>query len=114
MENALNNLQENDVSFWQGRYSSLHQRLIDTNNQFDRALATFRRVNDFFSNALRINDVADVPALVTEAVVDVFEMEFGVFYPLDSEGSSWGTPTLCGISLPPHVLDSIVTAIEGA
>jgi len=111
MDAAVKELPDQDLAFWQSRYSTLQQRLIDTNNQFDKALASFRRVNQFFSNALHINDKGEVPELVTEAVVDVFEMEFGVFFLLGRDGLPCAAPVCFGVSLAPSVLETVATAI---
>jgi signal transduction histidine kinase/CheY-like chemotaxis protein len=68
------------------RYTALQQEVIDLKDRADLEFARFGRINSFHSKALQLNEVPEVPPVVAEAIVDIFEMEFGGLFMLDRMG----------------------------
>ncbi|WP_374692149.1 response regulator [Accumulibacter sp.] len=65
----------------------VQQQLIDARDRLDREVTRLTRMQAFFARALRLGgDDVFVPA-IAEAVVDIFEVEFGVCWPLDASGA---------------------------
>ena len=67
-------------------YAVIQQQLIDARDRLDRAVTRLTRMHEFNARALRLQTPETFPALVAEAVVDIFEVEFGIFWHLDDDG----------------------------
>ena len=68
-------------------YSVIQQQLIDARDRLDREVTRLKRMHAFNARALRLtNDAEFIPA-VAEAIVDIFEVEFGICWPLDDAGA---------------------------
>jgi PAS domain S-box-containing protein len=67
-------------------YSVLQQQIIDARDQLDREVARLTRMQAFNARVLRLeSDTEFVPA-IGEAIVDIFELEFGICWLLDDSG----------------------------
>ena len=62
------------------KYSSLQQELINTKDVIDQELVRYKRMNSFFSEAVRQNDLDQLLTLSSEAIVDIFEYQIGYVY----------------------------------
>jgi signal transduction histidine kinase/ActR/RegA family two-component response regulator len=91
----------------QSRYTALQQQLIDANNRLDLELARFGRINSFFSRALRLNHASEVPDLVTEAMLDIFETEFGILIGVDEAGVIQSPVSIIGAQIAPASLQKL-------
>ena len=67
------------------RFSVVEQELINTRNQLDRELERFTRIHKFNTQAIKARTDAAFAASVAEAIVDVFEVEFGGLWLADNE-----------------------------
>ena len=68
-------------------YSVLQQQLIDARDQLDREVARLTRMQAFNARALRLEDDAQFVPAIGEAIVNIFELEFGVCWLLDDAGA---------------------------
>jgi signal transduction histidine kinase len=99
--------EQDEFALMQSRNTALQQQLIDANNRLDLELARFGRINSFFSRALRLNPVSEVPDLVTEAMVDIFEMEFGILIGVDEAKGIQFPISIIGTQIAPATLQKI-------
>ena len=67
-------------------YSVLQQQLIDARDELDREVMRLTRMQVFNAQALRMADDAEFIQSVGEAIVDIFELEFGICWRLDESG----------------------------
>jgi PAS domain S-box-containing protein len=58
----------------------VHQQLIDTRNRLDRELARFGGIHDYNTFALGLKDAHNFAEATAEAIIDLFELEFGVVW----------------------------------
>ena len=91
----------------QSRYTALQQQLIDANNRLDLELARFGRINSFFSRALRLNHASEVPDLVTEAMLDIFETEFGILIDVGEAKVIQSPISIIGAQIAPATLQKL-------
>jgi len=69
------------------QFPVIQQQLIDARDRLDREVTRLTRMHTFNAHALRLeNDLDFVPA-VAEAIVDIFELEFGIVWMLDVAGN---------------------------
>ncbi|MEY5008997.1 MAG: hypothetical protein RLZZ253_136 [Verrucomicrobiota bacterium] len=68
------------------RLNSVEQELIRARIHLDQELQRFSRIQDFNSRAMRIEDHGAFATLVAEAIVDIFEVEFGAFWSMGDPG----------------------------
>jgi PAS domain S-box-containing protein len=62
------------------RFSAVEQELINTRDLLDHELEMYKRLDTFNRSALRAGDSEDFLRQVTEAIIDVFELESSVVY----------------------------------
>jgi PAS domain S-box-containing protein len=74
------------------RFNVVEQELINTRNRLDRELERFGRIHAFNTRGLHAHDVAAFANIVAEAVVDIFELEFGALFLTDSPSQNLGNP----------------------
>ena len=74
------------------RFSSIQQGLINTRDLLDRELERFTRIHTFTSRAMQARSAADFPEIMAEAIVDVFELEFGCLWLAEAEGEMSDLP----------------------
>ena len=68
------------------RFSTVEQRLVDAQYQLDEELGRFARIHAFTSKAIHVGGDQAFADLVAEAMLDVFEQEFSIFWPVDDDG----------------------------
>ncbi len=95
----------------QSQYTALQQHLIDLKDRQDLEFARFGRINSFYSKALRLHDRSEVPGVVAEAIVDIFEMEFGALFLLDPQGSVRAPVTIFGAKISQPLLQVMARAL---
>ena len=87
------------------RFSAVEQGLINTRDLLDRELERFNRMHLFNTRAIRANSAAEFPDIVAEAIVDVFELEFGCLWLVDAEGGWHARPVgVTGLRADPAAL----------
>lgn len=67
-------------------YPIIQQQLIDVRDRLDREVMRLTRMQAFYARALGLHDDAAFIAAVAEAIVDIFELEFGICWRVDSTG----------------------------
>lgn len=78
-------------------YPVLQQRLIDARDRLDTDVGRLTRMNEFNIRVLRMNLYDSFSGLVSEALVDIFELEFGVCWLLNESGEPVGVPRVLGL-----------------
>lgn len=73
------------------RFSAIEQELINTRDQMDQELEIYKRLNYFHTDALKLRHIDHLVDLATEAILDIFETEFGYCYfeKLDEPGGAY-------------------------
>ncbi|MCP5524806.1 MAG: response regulator [Verrucomicrobiales bacterium] len=74
------------------RFSAVEQGLINTRDLLDRELERFNRMHSFNTRAIRAHASGTFPGILAEAIVDVFELEFGCVWLLDAPGGLHSLP----------------------
>jgi signal transduction histidine kinase/CheY-like chemotaxis protein len=96
-----------DDSQLHSRYTALQQQVIDLKDRLDLEFARFGRMNSFHTKVLQLNEISEVPPIVTEAIVDIFEMEFGAMFLLDEIGRIKSNVEVFGIDIDQQLLQQI-------
>ena len=68
------------------RFSVVEQELIDTRNRLDCELGRFGRIHAFSTRALQAASDEAFAIMVADALLDVFELEVGLFWLFDAQG----------------------------
>ena len=68
------------------RFSAVEQELIDTRNRLDCELGRFGRIHAFSTRALQATSDEAFAIMVADALLDVFELEVGLFWLFDDQG----------------------------
>lgn len=77
------------------RFSVVEQELIDTRNRLDAELGRFARINVFYSKAINAPTEVEFERMVADALVDVFELEIGLFWRVGPDGRLEPAPAAC-------------------
>lgn len=74
------------------RFSAVEHELILARQRLDRQVSIHRRMQQFTAAALQSNTDREFAALTAESLVDIFEVEIGIFVPnpLVWEPDTWG------------------------
>lgn len=59
------------------RFSATQQELINTKDRLDQELVRYKRLNQFFSMAIRQVNILELLSLTAEAIIDIFELQIG-------------------------------------
>ncbi|MBK8092282.1 MAG: response regulator [Verrucomicrobiaceae bacterium] len=95
------------------RFSTVEQRLVDAQYQLDEELGRFARIHAFASKAIHVRSDQDFADMVAEAVLDVFEQEFSLFWPIDESGQMMVDPmAVQGLKASPPELTDLTVWIE--
>ena len=72
------------------KFAATQQELINTKDLLDQELVRYKRLNQFFSRAIRQSNLRELLHITAEAIIDIFELQIGYlryeFY--DSEARS--------------------------
>lgn len=68
------------------RFTQVQQQLIRTRDQLDREVARFSGIHRYTTTVAGIHEEAAFAEQTAEALIDVFELEFGQFWLLDAVG----------------------------
>jgi PAS domain S-box-containing protein len=66
-----------DLQFRVTQFSSIEQELINTRDKLDHELVVYKRMNNFISKALRYRSINELLELVSESIIDIFELQIG-------------------------------------
>ena len=88
------------------RLQAVEEDLIQSRIHLHRELQRYARILQFSQSALPVEDSAALAKLVSEAIVDIFEVEFGAFWSLGEPGLL-PPQTASTIPLPPDAMDSL-------
>jgi signal transduction histidine kinase/CheY-like chemotaxis protein len=90
------------------RFSVVEQQLILMRHRLDRELLRFARIHGFNTRAMRAGGEDELATIVAEALVDVFELELGLFWFVAEDGACSRTPDGCaGLDAGDEVRDAI-------
>lgn len=85
------------------RFRLVEQELINTRDRLDRELERFARIHEFTTLALKAHAPEVLETIVAEAIVDVFELEFGCLWLHGSPNDPPSVPhAFAGIQLTPE------------
>lgn len=62
------------------RFSAVQQELINTRDRLDSELELYKRKQRYSSKALKVNVFEELYTLITEGLVDILEVEFGIIH----------------------------------
>ncbi len=68
------------------RFSVVEQRLVDAQYQLDEELGRFSRIHAFTTKAIQAGSDEAFAEMVAEAMLDVFEQEFSIYWPAGEDG----------------------------
>ncbi len=74
------------------RFSVVEQQLIEVRDRLDCELVRFGRIQEFSTRALNTASDAQFAAMVADALLDVFELEFALFWPVAAGGRLTAAP----------------------
>ncbi len=95
------------------RFSAVEQRLVDAQYQLDEELGRFARIHAFTSKAIHVGSDQAFADMVAEALLDVFEQEFSLFWPVDNDGRLLPAPiAVQGMRAPPPEPAELATWVE--
>lgn len=60
------------------RFSAVEQKLKDTQDQLDHELTLYKRLSNFNSTALQLNNAELINQLAVETIVDILEVEAAI------------------------------------
>lgn len=67
------------------RFSVVEQRLVDAQYQLDEELGRFSRIHAFTTKAIQAGSDESFAEMVAEAMLDVFEQEFSIYWPVSED-----------------------------
>ena len=95
------------------RFSTVEQRLVDAQYQLDEELGRFARIHAFTSKAIHVGSDKAFADMVAEAMLDVFEQEFSIFWPVDGDGRLLPGPmAVHGLRTPPSEPGELATWVK--
>jgi PAS domain S-box-containing protein len=94
------------------RFSHTEQELINTRDRLDQELVLYKRMSDFYTEALKCADSKSLLALSSEAVVDVFEYETAFVLEQKVDGDSEAQLYQDGIEVQPEERDKVLQDIH--
>ena len=89
------------------RFAVVEQELFACRHQLDEELRRFGRIQAFNRRAIHVADEAAFHETVAEAIVDVFEVEFGVVWLADGDEFPGTLRAASGIELPAAEADAV-------
>lgn len=101
------------------RFSVVEQKLIEVQSQLDAELGRYGRIHSFSNSAIHANSDRQFAEMVSEALLDVFEQEIGLFWPVGTDQHLTSEPlAIVGLKHPhalpkafTHWLESILAGI---
>lgn len=92
------------------RFSVVEQELIDTRNRLDCELGRFGRIHAFSTRALQAASDEAFAVMVADALLDVFELEVGMFWLFDGQGHLMPAPAASSGLRAGHVFFATIRA----
>ena len=59
------------------KFAATQQELINTKDLLDQELVRYKRLNQFFSRAIRQSSLRELLHITAEAIIDIFELQIG-------------------------------------
>ena len=72
--------QRDDLQGRMARFSVVQQQLIDTRDHLDRALERFAGIQFYNTRAIAVRDPVEFAAITAEALVELFDLTFGLLW----------------------------------
>lgn len=95
-----------------GHFSVLQQQLIDARNELDIQVGRLTRIHHFNTQALLADSEQEFLETVSEAIVDIFELEFGICIPISEDGSVAEGSSCFGVKLEPGFANSLLSSVQ--
>lgn len=93
-------------------FSVLQQQLIDARDELDVQVGRLTRIHSFNTQALLVDSEREFLESVSEAIVDIFELEFGICIPISEDGPVSEGASCFGIKLEPGFVDSTLAFVQ--
>ncbi|HYN76198.1 MAG TPA: ATP-binding protein [Lamprocystis sp. (in: g-proteobacteria)] len=87
------------------RLSAVQRQLIDTRDHLDRALERFAGIQFYNSHAIAVRDPEVFAAITAEAVVELFDLAFGLLWLTAPDGTLAAQP-VAAVGIEPAVLST--------
>ncbi|MBL8312681.1 MAG: PAS domain S-box protein [Rubrivivax sp.] len=87
-------------------YSVIQQQLIQARDHLDRQVTCLTRMHAFSARALAIDNDADFATAIAEALVEIFELDFGVCWLCDADGTPRQPAGMLGLAVDTQVLQA--------
>lgn len=94
------------------RFSYVEQQLINTRDRLDHELELYKRLHKFNSGALQEQSDSEFAKLITEAIIDIFEVESAIFYFEKSSGVQERYLSVEGITKVANLETTLVKELE--
>lgn len=95
------------------RYTVLQQKVLDLQNRLDLELVRFGRIGAFVQKALCAHELPILASTIAEAIVDVFEMEFGGLFMVDPDDPARSTMAIHGVPVESQALRGVIEGLAG-
>ncbi len=86
------------------RFSVVEQKLIEVQSQLDAELGRYGRIHAFSNSAINADSDVQFAEMVSEALLDVFEQEIGLFWPVGTDQHLSAEPLAIVGMKNPHTL----------
>jgi PAS domain S-box-containing protein len=87
-------------------FAVIQQQLIRARDHLDRQVTSLTRMHAFNARALAIDNDADFATAIAEALVEIFELDFGVCWLCDSDGTPSQSAGMLGLAVDTQVLQA--------
>jgi PAS domain S-box-containing protein len=87
-------------------YAVMQQQLIQARDRLDRQVTTLTRMHAFNARALAIDNDAEFATAIAEALVEIFELDFGVCWLCNADGTLRQPAGMLGLAVEGPVLQA--------
>jgi len=85
------------------RLTVVHHELIDTRHRLNRELERFAGIQSYNTRAIAVRDPGQFAQITAEAVLELFELQFGLLWPTAPDGTPAPAPA-AAVGLPPGAI----------
>ena len=85
------------------RLTIVHHELIDTRHRLNRELERFAGIQSYNTRAIAVRDPGQFAQITAEAVLELFELQFGLLWPTAPDGTPAPAPA-AAVGLPPGAI----------
>ncbi len=104
-EHALLQRKYSELQQHFARFTAVQQQLIGVRDRLDRELARFAAIHEFNTRAIAAPDLSRFVETTAEAVVEVFELEFGILWLTGDDGLPEEAPA-CAVGVEADHFDA--------